>query len=46
MTDQQRLASLRPLGATWIMLPGTSKTSLPCPYRNSTVQVCRLEAIR
>lgn len=46
MTDQQRLASLRPLGATWIMLPDTSKTSLPCPYRNSTVQVCRLEAIR
>lgn len=44
MSDQQRLARLRPLGVTWIMLPEESATSLPCPYHNAIVQVCRLEA--
>jgi hypothetical protein len=44
MSDEQRLARLRPPGATWIMLPEESTTSLPCPYHNATVQVCRLEA--
>ena len=44
MSDELRLARLRPLGATWIILPEESTTSLPCPYHNVTVQVCRLEA--
>jgi hypothetical protein len=46
MSDAQRLARYRPLGATWIMLPEEAATALPCPYHNVAVQVCRLEAAR
>lgn len=42
MTDAQRLATLRPLGANWILLSRSAVTQLPCPWRNSVVQVCRL----
>ncbi|HEX3662972.1 MAG TPA: hypothetical protein VHU89_16165 [Acidobacteriaceae bacterium] len=42
MSDAERLANLPPLGATWLLLPPGASTSLPCPYRNAAVQVCRL----
>ncbi|HTW49162.1 MAG TPA: hypothetical protein VMD92_14515 [Acidobacteriaceae bacterium] len=42
MTDAQRFAALAPLGATWLLLPPTAQTSLPCPFHNGAVQVCRL----
>lgn len=42
LTDAERRARVQPLGATWIVLPATSKTHLSCPYRNSDVQVCHL----
>ena len=43
MTDAERLAVLRPLGATWVMLRAGTPTTLPCPYANSVVRVCRLQ---
>jgi hypothetical protein len=42
MADEQRIAVLRPLGATWILLSPSAKTHLPCPWHNGVVQVCRL----
>lgn len=42
MSDAQRLAVLRSLGATWILLSPASATHLPCPWHNGVVQVCRL----
>jgi len=42
MTDAQRLALLRPLGASWILLSPSALTHLPCPWHNRAVQVCRL----
>jgi len=42
-TDSRRLATLRPLGADWILLSRSAATALPCPYRNAVAQVCRLE---
>jgi len=41
-TDAQRIASLRPLGVTWIVLESPIKTAFDCPYRNAAVKVCRL----
>jgi hypothetical protein len=41
-TDAERLAALRPLGATWVVLEAGAATGLDCPYRNSAVKVCRL----
>jgi hypothetical protein len=41
-TDQQRLARLAPLGATWMVLPAQALTSFACPYTNAQVRVCRL----
>ncbi|HEX3472111.1 MAG TPA: DUF6798 domain-containing protein, partial [Silvibacterium sp.] len=41
-TDPERLARLRPLGATWLLLSSNAETSLPCPYHNSVAQVCHL----
>jgi hypothetical protein len=41
-TDQQRLARLRPLGVTWIVLPAQANTSFPCPFTNANVRVCQL----
>jgi hypothetical protein len=43
MTDEQRIAAVRPFGADWILLPASAATALPCPYRNSAAQVCRLQ---
>ena len=42
MSDDQRRSRLAPWGATWLLLPPQSATSLPCPYRNRAVQVCKL----
>jgi hypothetical protein len=41
-TDAARTASLRPLGVTWIVLPGSSRTSFACPYADAAVKVCHL----
>jgi hypothetical protein len=43
LTDSQRIARVRPLGADWILLPRSASTALPCPFRNAVAQVCRLE---
>jgi hypothetical protein len=42
MTDPQRIATLKPLGANWLLLPPSAATAFPCPYRNSVVAVCRM----
>lgn len=41
-SDAQRIAVLRPLGVTWVVLRGASGTSFSCAYRNDAVKVCRL----
>ena len=41
-TDADRLARVRPLGATWILLPATASTGFHCPYQNTAAKVCRL----
>lgn len=41
-TDAERLAALRPLNVTWIVLPRDSTTAFACPFRNASVAVCRL----
>jgi hypothetical protein len=41
-TDQQRLTRLRPLGATWIVLPAQASTGFLCPFTNPGVRVCQL----
>jgi hypothetical protein len=41
-TDTQRVASLRPLGVTWLVLQSAATTRLDCPYTNAAVRVCRL----
>jgi hypothetical protein len=43
MSDAERLTTLAPLGATWLLLPPAAPTALPCPWRNRAVQVCRLQ---
>jgi hypothetical protein len=42
MTDAERIRRLRPLGATWLLLPSSAKTNFPCPYRNAAAKVCRI----
>ena len=42
MTDSERIATLAPLGATWLLLPPSAKTAFPCPWRNSIIQVCNM----
>jgi hypothetical protein len=41
-TDAQRLARLKPFGATWIVLPAEASTGFPCPFINARVRVCRV----
>jgi hypothetical protein len=43
MTDAERIAHLVPLGTTWLLLPPSTATELPCPYSNAVVEVCRLK---
>lgn len=41
-TDTARVATLQPLGVSWIVLDTQASTNFNCPYRNAAVQVCRL----
>jgi hypothetical protein len=40
--DVQRLAALRPLGVTWVVLERGAVTGFVCAYANEAVKVCRL----
>jgi hypothetical protein len=41
-SDAQRLAMLRPLGVSWLLLQSAAATRLDCSYANSAVKLCRL----
>lgn len=41
-TDAERLSRVKPLGATWILLPATAPTAFNCPYQNEAAKVCHL----
>lgn len=41
-TDSQRIATLSPLGVSWVVLEAGATTHLDCPYSNAAVRVCRL----
>lgn len=41
-SDAARIARLRPLGVTWVVLHSTAQTAFPCPYDNGKIKVCRL----
>ncbi len=41
-TDAARIAALRPLGVSWIVLPGATATGFMCPYTEEAAKVCRL----
>jgi hypothetical protein len=41
-SDARRLASLRPLGVTWLVLERDAVTGFVCDYANGAVKVCRL----
>lgn len=40
--DDRRIAKLRPLGVTWLMLERSAVTGFVCEYANEAVKVCRL----
>ena len=40
--DVLRLAALRPLGVTWLVLERNAVTGFACTYANEAVKVCRL----
>jgi hypothetical protein len=40
--DAERLARLRPLGVTWVVLNRSAATGFVCDYANQAVKVCRL----
>lgn len=42
ISDRERVARLRPVEVTWILLGPHSATRFECPYRNTVVIVCRL----
>lgn len=41
-SDEQRVRALGPLQVGWVVLRRVSTTQFDCPYKNATVQVCRL----
>jgi hypothetical protein len=41
-TDAERIAGLKPLGVTWVLLRTMDSTEMQCEYRNVAVKVCRL----
>lgn len=43
LSDAQRRAALAPFGATWLLLPSTAPTALPCPFANAAVKVCQMK---
>jgi hypothetical protein len=40
--DARRIAVLRPLGVTWVVLEREAVTGFACVYKNEVVKVCRL----
>ena len=42
ISDAERVARLRPLGVTWLVLAASARTQMECPYANAGVRVCRL----
>jgi hypothetical protein len=40
--DARRIAMLRPLGVTWVVLERKAVTAFACAYSNEAVKVCRL----
>ena len=42
LSDATRVTTLKPLGATWLLLQSQTPTQLPCPYLNPTLKLCRL----
>jgi hypothetical protein len=42
MDDAERVARLKPLGVTWLLLPANAATGFACPYRNAAAEVCRM----
>ncbi|MEO6805546.1 MAG: hypothetical protein ABI286_01145 [Edaphobacter sp.] len=40
--DAARIAALRPLGVTWVVLETSPATGFACAYANDAVKVCRL----
>jgi hypothetical protein len=40
--DSERVAKLRPLGVTWVVLNRSAATEFVCDYANKAVRVCRL----
>ncbi len=41
-SDAQRIAALKPLGVTWVVLKRDVATGFDCAYTNGAVKVCRL----
>lgn len=44
--DAERVAALRPLGVTWVVLNRSAATGFVCEYANEAVKVCRLPEAR
>ncbi len=40
--DASREHRLHAMGVKWVVIAASTATHLPCPFRNNTVQVCRL----
>ena len=40
--DVERIAALRPLGVSWVVLEREALTGFVCGYANEAVKVCRL----
>lgn len=41
-TDTQRRSALRGFQISWIILPASAQTKLPCPFVDAAAKVCRL----
>ena len=41
-TDAERIAALRPLGVSWVVLDQSVGTAFSCEFANGAVKVCRL----
>ena len=41
-SDAQRIAALKPLGVSWVVLKQGAETDFACAYANGMVKVCRL----
>ncbi len=43
LSDQERIARLKPFGVTWLLLPSNAATNFPCPFQNAVAKVCRMQ---